>query len=481
MKEKEEKIQTAILIGAGNRGMDVYGNYALRFPHRLNFISVAEPIAYRRDKFAKLHNIPLERCSDSWEPILREDKFADVVFVCTQDQMHVEPTLKALEKGYDILLEKPMAHTLEGCYKIINQVRKTGRILGVCHVLRYTAFFSIIKNAISEGSLGNLINISHRENLSWYHMAHSFVRGNWRNVKSSSPMILAKCCHDLDLLYWMVGVKPKKISSFGGLKHFASINAPINSPDYCVEGCPIEDTCLYYAPRIYIDIVPITQILEKSNQIGFKILANLRKKHIKLLTILSKPIKLLHRLRYWREWLVEPLYSGLPEESMEDYSDKTKMRVLRKSPYGRCVYKCYNDVVDHQVVNIEFENNVTANLIMHGFSEREGRTLRIDGTKATLIGQFSDSGQEILLFDHFSGTEKVIFAQKLSIDSSGHGGGDFALVDAFLETLLNKSESQPLTNSYETLESHLMAFAANESYLQAKVIDMQNFRILRKI
>jgi hypothetical protein len=416
-----EKTITAILIGAGNRGMDTYGNFALKYPGKLNFVAVAEPIRYRREKFAQLHEIPSNRSYNSWEDILGENKIADVAFICTQDQMHVEPTLEALDKGYNVLLEKPMAHTLEGCIKIFNKVEETSRILGVCHVLRYTNFFSTIKDTIQKGLLGDIVNISHRENVSWYHMAHSFVRGNWRNVKSSSPMILAKCCHDLDLLYWMVGVKTKKISSFGGLKHFASINAPKNSPDYCVEGCPIESSCLYYAPRIYIDIVPIIQVLEKSNQIGFKILANLRKKHIKLLTMLSKPIKLIHRLRYWREWL------------------------------------------------------------MHGFSEREGRTLRIDGTKATLIGQFSDAGQEILLFDHFSGTEKVIFTQKLSIDSSGHGGGDFVLVDAFLETLLNKSKSQPLTNAYETLESHLMAFAANESRLQAKVIDMQNFRIMRKI
>jgi predicted dehydrogenase len=476
-----EKTITAILIGAGNRGMDTYGTFALKYPGKLKFVAVAEPIRYRREKFAQIHEIPSNRSYNTWEDMLSENKIADVAFICTQDQMHVEPTLEALDKGYNVLLEKPMAHTLEGCIKIFKKVEETSRILGVCHVLRYTNFFSTIKDTIQKGLLGDIVNISHRENVSWYHMAHSFVRGNWRNVKSSSPMILAKCCHDLDLLYWMVGAKTKKISSFGGLKHFASMNAPKNSPDYCVEGCPIESSCLYYAPRIYINIVPIIQVLEKSNQIGFKILANLRKKHIKLLTMLSKPIKLLHRLRYWREWPVEPLYSGLPEESIEDYSDETKMKILKTSPYGRCVYKCDNDVVDHQVVNIEFENNVTANLIMHGFSEREGRTLRIDGTKATLYGQFSDSGQEILLFDHFSGTEKVIFTQKLSIGSSGHGGGDFALVDAFLETLLNKSKSQPLTNAYETLESHLMAFAANESRLQAKVIDMQNFRITRKI
>jgi len=477
MKEKEEKIQTAILIGAGNRGMTVYGNYALRYPNKLNFIAVAEPITYRRNKFAQLHNIPLERCYESWEAILREDKFADVVFVCTQDQMHVGPSLKALDKGYDVLLEKPMAHTLEGCYKIVDRVKETGRILGVCHVLRYTAFFSTIKNAIREGSLGNLINISHRENVSWYHMAHSFVRGNWRNANESSPMILAKCCHDLDLLYWMVEALPKKISSFGSLLHFKSINAPINSPDYCVEGCPIEDTCLYYAPRIYIDIVPITQILEKSELKKFKFLANLRKKHKKMLAILSRPIKLLQSLRYWRDWPVEPLYSGLPEEESEDYSDETKMRILRTSPYGRCVYKCDNNVIDHQVVNIEFENNVTANLIVHGFSEKEGRSLRIDGTEATLIGEFADSGQKITIYDHFTGTAKVIFSEKLSIDYSGHGGGEFSLIDSFLETLTSPENSQPLTNADETIESHLMAFAANKAREKNSVIEMDEFRM----
>lgn len=470
-----KKLITAILIGAGNRGMDVYGNFALKFPDKLKFVAVAEPIQFRKEKFAQLHEIPLKRTYNSWEEVLSEKKFADVAFVCTQDKMHVEPTLKALEKGYNVLLEKPMAHTLEGCIKIVKKVEETNKILGISHVLRYTNFFLTVKDTILKGRLGKIVNISHRENVSWYHMAHSFVRGNWRNVDLSSPMILQKCCHDLDLLFWMVGVKSKKISSFGGLKHFTPSNAPKNSPNYCVEGCPIEKTCLYYAPRIYIDIVPIIQILEKSNQFTFKVLANLRKKHIRLLTTLSKLIKLLQRLRYWREWPVEPLYSGRSEEAIEDYSDETKVEILRTSPYGRCVYKCDNDVVDHQVVNIEFENNATANLIMHGFSEREGRTLRIDGTKATLIGEFFDSGQEIKLFDHFSGTEKVIFSHKLTIDSSGHGGGDFALVNAFLETL-HDNKSQPLTNAYESLESHLMAFAANESRLRAKVIDMANFR-----
>ena len=466
----------AILIGAGNRGMTVYGQYALNFKEKLKFIAVAEPIKTRRIQFASLHNIPSDMCFESWEEILNKEKLADVAFICTQDQMHVEPTIKALEKGYNVLLEKPMAHNLEGCMKIIKKVEETERILGVAHVLRYTDFFSTIYNTIKEGLLGEIINISHRENVSWYHMAHSFVRGNWRNSEKSSPMILAKCCHDLDLLYWMVGKKPEKISSFGGLMHFRRENMPEGAPNYCVEGCPIEKDCLYYAPRIYIDIEPIVQILKYSNNRFLKFLANLRKDHKKILKYMSLLIPPIKRLIFWKEWPVEPIYSGQPEEKEGDYSDQAKYKLLRRSKYGKCVYKCDNNVVDHQIVNIEFENGVTTTLTMHGFSEREGRTLRIDGTKATLIGKFRDSAQKITLYDHFTGLNDVIFTQELTMDTSEHGGGNLLLIDAFIDTLLDPSVKEPLTNARETLESHLMAFAAEESRLGQKIIDMEDFR-----
>jgi predicted dehydrogenase len=471
-----KRIIKAILVGAGNRGMTVYGQYALNFKDKLKFIAVAEPIKTRRIKFASIHNISSDMCFESWEQILNKEKLADVAFICTQDQMHVEPTVKALEKGYDVLLEKPMAHNLEGCIKIIKKVEETGRILGIAHVLRYTDFFSTIYNVINEGLLGKVVNISHRENVSWYHMAHSFVRGNWRNSEDSSPMILAKCCHDLDLLYWMVGEKPEKISSFGGLMHFRKANMPEGAPKYCVEGCPIEKSCLYYAPRIYIDIEPIVQILKYSNNHFLKFVANLRKNHKKTLKFLSSLIPALKRLIFWKEWPVEPIFSGQPEEREGDYSEQAKYQILSRSKYGKCVYKCDNDVVDHQVVNIEFENGVTANLIMHGFSEREGRTLRIDGTRATLIGKFRDSAQKITLYDHFTGLSKIIFTQELTMDASGHGGGDFLLIDAFIETLLDPSVKEPLTNARETLESHLMAFAAEGSRLGQKIINMKDFR-----
>jgi predicted dehydrogenase len=472
------KTLNAILIGAGDRGMNVYGEYALNYPEKLNFIAVVEPIDYRRKRFANLHHIPEEKCFKNWEEILQQEKLADIAFICTQDQLHIEPAINALRKGYDVLLEKPMAHTLEGCIKIANIAKNSDNILGISHVLRYTTFFSTIFKVINEGTLGDVINITHRENVSWYHMTHSFVRGNWNNVSNSSPMILAKCCHDLDLLYYLVGSKPKSVSSFGTLTHFRRENAPKHAPDYCVEGCPIEEYCIYYAPRIYIDIIPIIQIMMNSSKKIVRFLAKLRKSHVKSLTFLSKMVPIFKRLRYWKEWPVEPLYSGRPEESTEDYSDNTKKRILSTSRYGRCVYKCDNDVVDHQLVAIEFENGTTANLTMHGFSEREGRTIRIDGTKATLKGEFytHDGYENITLYDHLSGEKKIIHSHELQVSRSGHGGGDFQLIDAFLKAVLERRKDYSLTSALEILESHLMAFAAEESRLNKKIVDMRSFR-----
>lgn len=476
MVDNMEKPITAILIGAGSRGMYVYGNYALKNPEKLKFVAVAESKKSRREEFAKLHHLSSEYCFETWEDLFKEGKLARVAFICTPDQLHVEPTLKALDTGYDILLEKPMAHTLMGCIQVVKKAEERDKILGVGHVLRYTSFFSTIHETIQNGLLGEIINITHRENVTWYHMAHSFVRGNWRNAQSSSPMILQKCCHDLDLLFWMVNSIAKKVSSFGSLSHFRSENAPKGAPNYCMEGCPIQDTCLYFAPRIYVNLAPIIQLLEKSEKKFYKFIANLRKNYFTLYKGLSIIIPSLKYLIHYRDWPVEPLYSGLPEEMTKDYSDQAKLGILKTSPYGRCVYKCDNNVVDHQIVNIEFENGVTANLTMHGFSEREGRSLRIDGTKATLIGDFCESGEKIILFDHLSGGKKLIFAQKFSPETVVHGGGDSLLINAFLKTLQDKENPLPLTNARESLESHLIAFAAEESRLKEIVVDMNKYR-----
>ncbi|TXT61992.1 MAG: putative oxidoreductase YteT [Promethearchaeota archaeon] len=456
----------AVLMGAGNRGM-TYGSYALEYPNKLKFVAVAEPIKRRREKFAQLHHISKDNIFDDWEELLAQNKLADVAVICTQDQMHTRPTLSALEKGYEILLEKPMAHTLEDCLKIVKKVEETGRILGVCHVLRYTDFFNKVNEIIESGRLGKIMNITHRENVAWYHYSHSYVRGEWANREKSSPMILAKCCHDLDLLYWFVKDLPAKICSTGSLSYFIEENAPEGAPKYCVEGCPIEESCLYYAPRIYIDIEPIIQIVQRSNKRFYKFLMKLRKDHVKFLTYLSKIIPPLKRLRYWRDWPVNYLY----EDEEEDYSDEIKRRILKSSPYGKCVYQSDNNVVDHQLVQIEFSNGLTANLTMHGFSESEGRTLRIDGTKGTLKGEFMSYGENITIFDHYTGKEEIVFQKELDVSGAQHGGGDYKLLDAFIKTLTTR-ETASLTNAREAIESHIMAFAVDEARLQQKMVNM---------
>jgi predicted dehydrogenase len=254
-----EKPITAVLVGAGNRGR-LYGRYALKNPRKLAFSSVAEPIENRLERFSRQHGIPRERRFRHWKALLEQNRLADAAFICTQDQMHTEATLRALERGYHVLLEKPMATTLDDCLRIVTKAREKRQFLAICHVLRYTEFFSTIHNIIHQGLLGRMVSVQHAENIAWYHFSHSYVRGEWANRRLSAPVILAKCCHDLDLLYWLVGSMAARISSFGNLLHFRRENAPENGPAFCVEGCPIEDSCLYYAPRLYIDIVPIEQI-----------------------------------------------------------------------------------------------------------------------------------------------------------------------------------------------------------------------------
>ena len=196
---------TAILIGAGFQGGTAYGPYALSHPHEIRFVAVAEPLDSRRIRFAQEHDIPKERQFHTWKDLLDQRQIADVAFICTPDRLHVAPAIAALERGYDVLLEKPMGTTLADCRQLVETAEHTGRLLQLCHILRYASFFSVVHDIITSGRLGNIITVEHRENLLYWHMAHSYVRGNWRRNESASPMILTKCCHDFDILYWNMG------------------------------------------------------------------------------------------------------------------------------------------------------------------------------------------------------------------------------------------------------------------------------------
>lgn len=411
----------AVLVGAGDRGYAVFGKWALAHPSDLRFVAVAEPNPIRLARFANEHNIPSERQYTSWEPMLAETQMADAMVCTTLDDRHVGPTLAALEVGYDALLEKPMATTLADCVTLVRAAEKAGRLLQIAHVLRYTPFFSTVYEVVNGGQLGEVITVTHHENVAYWHMAHSFVRGNWSNAAKQSPMILAKCCHDLDLLIWIMGKRVTHVQSFGSLMHYRPENAPHpDVPTRCTDGCPVEADCLFYAPRLYL-----------GDYVGWPV------------SVIS-----------------------------EDTDLEARRKALATGPYGRCVYHCDNDVVDHQTVNLQFEDGATAALVMHGHSDEEGRANRIDGTRGSLRGRFGHLGSKLTLADHLTDRKKRI---KLPVDASGHGGGDEGLARAFVRAMRNPARGA-LTTARESLESHLLAFAAEESRRTGQVVDMDDFR-----
>lgn len=412
---------TAVMLGAGGRGMKAYGPYALENPDELQFVAVAEPLPDRRERFAARHNIPPERQFESWEQALAGGKMAEVLFNCTMDQVHVPSTLAALYAGYDVLLEKPMAHQLAENVQLVRAAEDNGRLLQICHVLRYTRFFQTVREVVRSGRLGRVVSVDHRENLHFTHMAHSFVRGNWRNRATSAPMILAKCCHDLDILGWILGQRVAHLNSFGSLTHFRPENAPEGAPQRCMDGCPVADDCKYYAPRIYIG----AEDSFRQNAVTY------------------------------------------------EATEAARAKALETSPYGRCVYYCDNDVVDHQTVNMVLEDETTVVLTMQGQGYEECRTMRYDGTRATLLGKFSNLGHKLTIHDHVTGAIEHI--PIVDEQASGHGGGDFGLVRSFLRAYRGEPDDS-LTSARESLESHLLAFAADEARLNKSIVDMQAFR-----
>ncbi|MCD6519757.1 MAG: Gfo/Idh/MocA family oxidoreductase [Anaerolineae bacterium] len=408
-----------VLLGAGSRGTFAYGRYAKMNPHMVRFVAVAEPNPKRRERFAREHNIPPERCFESWEELLAQPQLAEALLNATMDQTHLASTLAALERGYHVLLEKPMATTPEDCVRLVQAAERTGRILQICHVMRYTKYWGTLHDILRSGRLGRIITVEHRENVAYWHMAHSFVRGNWRNSKTSAPMILAKCCHDMDILYWNLGVPVRRLSSFGSLLHFRPEHAPEGAPERCTDGCPAQDECPFYAPRLYL-----------GENTG---------------------------------WPVNVIATDL---SMEG-----RLKALREGPYGRCVYHCDNDVVDHQVVNMELEDGTSVTFTMHGHSHNNVRTTRYDGTRATL--RASEATGEITIYDHLTGGEEVIVPGR---EAGGHGGGDTGVMNAFVAAVRGK-EREPLTSARASLESHLMAFAAEKARVEGTIIDMAAYRV----
>ncbi len=460
----------AVLIGAGDRGKDTYGHYALEHPDEIRFVAVAEPLQGRREAFARQHQIPPEHCYATWEPLLKQPKIGKAALICTQDRLHARPALAALESGYHVLLEKPMAPTPKECRQLVDTAEGRGLHLQICHVLRYAPFFQTIYRAIQSGELGDLVCLSQRENVSYWHMAHSFVRGNWRRRDLGNAMILAKCCHDLDLLQWFAGARARQISSFGSLSHFRSEHAPKGAASRCTDNCPVESDCIYSAIDIYVRLRPLLQVVQMSDARFLKMVAKLLERQPSLAEQLARIVTPLKQLTEFSGWPVRVMTT--------DFTRNGRLQAIRDpaNPYGRCVYDCDNDVVDHQHVDIEFENGVTATLIMHGHSYAEGRTIRIDGSKATLIGEMCLHRQRIELFDKQTGRKRILFSEGLRLGNAAHGGSDAGLMSAFAALTRDDRKTAAGSDARDALESHLMAFAAEQSRTEGKVVQMAALR-----
>lgn len=421
LHKRIDKPVTAITLGAGGRG-NVYGNYAAKFPNMLKIVGVAEPNPVRNERYTKKHQIAEGNRFDTWERVFERPKFADAIIITTPDNLHYAPCMKALEMGYDVLLEKPIAPTEKECRNILALARKTGRIVAVCHVLRYAPYFVKMRELIAQGAIGEVMSVQHLEPIEHRHMAHSYVRGNWHNSKQTTPIILAKSCHDLDIVKWIINKPAKQIVAMGDLKWFKKENAPAGSTARCTDGCAVERSCPYSAIRSYHD---------KRERVGVFDMPDDKSKHA--------------------EYIMEK---------------------LRSTNYGRCVYRMENDQPDHYITNIRFGDNVTASFSMEAFTSYERRRTRVMGSMGDMVGDMT----ELVVTDFRTGkhTKLVPIAEDVEgYKNNGHGGGDWLLANDFVQAVAQQNPKLLTSTIDESIESHIMGFMAEESRKKNRIMDIE--------
>lgn len=407
-----------VIIGVGSRG-SIYGSWA--YTHNIEIAAIADIRPDRLKAAAEKWNVPPERCFADAEQLFALGKIADAAIIATMDRDHYGHVMSALDCGYDILLEKPISPNPQQCLEIEKKANARGKKITVCHVLRYTNFFSSIKQILTSGELGKIVSIKHAENIGNYHMAHSFVRGNWRNDALSSPIIMQKSCHDLDILLWLTGSHCTKVASFGSLSYFKESNAPEGSTERCCD-CPVAAKCRFNAKSVYLPVLG--------------------------------------------GWPADMVCLEPTEEALD--------AALKTGPYGRCVYRCDNNVCDHMSTIMEFENGVTATFSLNAQTSQCHRTIHIMCENGEI--EADDLTRQIVV-RHFVSNHAETFDERIinvRTNGSGHGGGDAGIMADFTAGLTEHSESRSSISL--SVESHLMACAIEESRLTGRVIDMSAYR-----
>ena len=412
-----EKVTFAI-AGMGNRGTR-YAQEQLEYPDDMQVVAMADTRPIRLEAANKFLHLPADRIFSSVEEMLEQPKLADVMIIATQDAQHKAHAISALQKGYDLILEKPIANHLQDCFEIRDCANALGRRVLVCHVLRYTPFYRTIKDLLKAGKIGKIESIGATEGVGYYHIAHSYVRGNWHKLADSSPMILAKCCHDMDLILWLSGQNCEKVTSFGSLDFFKKENCPPDAADRC-EDCKRD--CPYNAVNFYLGRIP-----------------------------------------GWPTNILNP--EPTPENIME---------ALRTTNYGRCVFKMDNDVVDHQVVNMLLGSGITVTFQMIGFTEKQDRSIRIFGTEGEIYGRMRDKKIHVFRFNE---REEVIDVSAKLSSFGGHGGGDSGLIHDAIRYFRNEEfDRTSITELNDSVDSHVLAFAAERSRLDGgRLVDVPGF------
>lgn len=418
---------TAIIVGAGHRSF-VYSELAKTNPEMLKIVGVADPNPIRRKKAMDYFGLKEDMCFENAEELSKKGKLADTVINGTMDEQHLETAVPLLDAGYDMLLEKPFAPNEEEMRQIVNCAKKNNSKVMICHVLRYTPFYYAIKERIVNGEIGDIINIQTTEHVSYHHLSTSYIRGKWANSdKCHTSMLLAKCCHDLDIIMWMMSeTKPKQISSFGGKFQFKPENAPKEAGTICMKDCPLVDTCVYSTKRLYID----------------------------------------HPDR-WAFYVWDAL-EGKKNVTIED-----KIALMKSdSPYARCIYKCDNNVVDHQSVLINFESGATGTHNMVGGSAEPRREIHIIGTKGEIFGNFEESKFTVLKIDpspdaHNEECDVEEVDLRVTGDMvgayGGHGGGDERLAADFVKFIRGEKPSLACTSIFDSVAGHLSVYLADKS------------------
>ena len=391
---------TCIIVGAGGRGMDSYAPY-IKESKIMKIVGVAEPDERKRKKFCSEHAVSENMAFSDYRELFEKGRLADAVIICTHDRMHLEPTLLAIKCGYHILLEKPVSPDIDELLKIETALKGYNRVFMTGYVLRYTPFIQKIKELIDSDEIGKIMSVQLNENEGYWHHAHSYVRGQWNRTDTSAPLIVAKSCHDMDLLTYLIQRKCISISSYGGNDFFIPDNAPEGAPLRCTDGCKYAETCQYNAIELYTN----------------------------------------GKARYF-------LHKFGCDDTKESIID-----ALKSNCYGKCVFRCDNDVCDHQVACFEFENGITAVFTVSAFSLENNRTLKIMGTKGE-IGGCMELGDIVLKKFINNQSQKI----HIEHDNTKHCGGDSGLINAFVQQIRSNGGVD-----FSAFESHKMAFAAEKS------------------